>query len=173
MPPIIDIYSRGEVASHLEKLMKAGQIKDCQNMQLEFGHARAFYPRCNLKWASRVSADNVPLDRTAYSGPSSYWWPRCPDNCPHYEKSKNFLLSVSRDQYSGADEEEKSRNLNGAVPVSESQTPLGLEPDVPRVLTVKWLYENVPISWWKWIIGAVIAVSLAGVAVGRWPLSRL
>jgi len=173
MPLIIDIYSRGEVASHLEKLMKAGQIKDCLNMQLEYGHARAFYPRCNYKWASRVNADNVPLDRTAYSGPSSYWWPRCPVNCPHYDKSENFLLSVSRDQYSSAAEEKTSRDLIGAIPVSESPAPVGLEPDVPRVLTAKWLYEHVPISWWKWISGVVIAIFLTGVAVGHWPLSRL
>jgi len=95
----IDIWSKGEVASHLSQLADSGQIKKCKHLMLEYGHAKAYYPRCAKDWASREPARNVPLDRTAYSGPSSYFWPKCPTECPHFERAENFLVSVSRDQF--------------------------------------------------------------------------
>jgi hypothetical protein len=101
----IDIWSKGEVATYLGELAKAGQIKKCTHLMLEHGHANAYYPRCEKKWASRVSANNVPTDITAYNGPSSYSWPKCPEDCPHFIESENFISSVSRDQYDGWDED--------------------------------------------------------------------
>lgn len=95
----VNIWSKGEVASYLIDLAKKGQIKECKHMMLEHGHAGAYYPNCIKDWASWVGAHNVSIDITAYSGPSHYSWPKCPEDCPHFESVEKFLLSVSRNQY--------------------------------------------------------------------------
>jgi len=93
----VDIWSKGEVASYLAKLAEHGQIKKCKHLIMRQGHTDAFYPECAKDWASRVNARNVSIDITAYHGPSSYSWPQCPDDCPHFGAVDDFLLSVSRD----------------------------------------------------------------------------
>lgn len=95
----VDIGSKGEVISYLQQLIAVGQVKPCVHMMLEFGHAHAYYPRCEKKWASRVTARNVEIDITAYSGPSSYSWPKCPPDCPHFKQSSNFQITAARDPY--------------------------------------------------------------------------
>ena len=95
----IDIWSKGEVVSYLQTLVDAGQIKPCSQISLEYGHAQAYYPRCGKDWASRINANNVTTDITAYSAPSCYYWLKCPENCPHFKHSENFQLSASKDQY--------------------------------------------------------------------------
>jgi len=91
----VDIWSKGEVVRYLHSLLDSGQIKDCNHLKIIQGHLMAFYPRCTQNWASRIPANNVTLDPTAYRAPSSYDWPECPADCPHYSQSKDFIASLA------------------------------------------------------------------------------
>lgn len=153
MSDYLDIWSKGEVVRHLAKLVEQKQIMPCVHMGLEYGHAQAYYPRCNKEWASRKEANNVATDIAAYSGPSSYWWPVCPPDCPHFTQSSNFQLTASRDQY---DEGIPSFDDN-----SEESRPLDIEPQVkkeplvyPEKVTINWLLTHV--DWKFWVACATI-----------------
>jgi len=92
----LDIKSRGEVSEYLiQILLKEGKIKECKNLKIEEGYLHAFYPECTKQYASRIPAYNVHTDMSAGSAPSSYFWPNCPKNCPHYSKSKDFNCSLN------------------------------------------------------------------------------
>ena len=91
----LDIWSRGEVTEYLKILLKKDQIKDCQHLKIEEGYLNAFYPECKKQYASRISADNVHIDRSAGGAPSSYHWPICPKECPYYSKSEDFIHSLN------------------------------------------------------------------------------
>ncbi len=156
----IDIWSRGEVVSYLGELAKNGQIKECKYMRLEHGHANAFYPRCEKQWASRVSATNVPIDMTAYSGPSSYSWPQCPNDCPHEASVKDFRISVSRDQFS-VEVENNKNDANQPLTTTKDPDSSPIESH-PAPLPTK--------SWWQYLtapqaslLAAVIALAPAAV----------
>ncbi|HCN19203.1 MAG: hypothetical protein A3C38_05215 [Planctomycetes bacterium RIFCSPHIGHO2_02_FULL_50_42] len=91
---MIDIWSKGEVFNYLKFLQEHGQIRPCTKLKLEKGHFNAFYPRCVEDWASRSHATNVYIDCTAYSGPSSYFWPVCPENCPGFVETKELATTL-------------------------------------------------------------------------------
>lgn len=91
----VDIWSQGEVVQYIEALIETGQAKPCTHLVVDKGYAGAFYPRCKKDWMSRVPADNVQLDITAYNGPSSYHWPLCPKDCQKFEASSNFVDTAS------------------------------------------------------------------------------
>ncbi len=94
----VDIYSKGEVVRYLKGLQEEGQIKDCIHIKVEQEYADAFYPKCDIDWASRKSANNVSLSMTGYGGPSSYHWPQCPRDCEHYEKAQPFAKSITAEE---------------------------------------------------------------------------
>jgi len=94
----VDIYSKGEVVRYLQGLQEQGQVKDCIHIKVEQGYAHAFYPKCDIDWASRKSANNVSLSMTGYGGPSSYHWPQCPRDCEHYEKAQPFVKSITAEE---------------------------------------------------------------------------
>jgi hypothetical protein len=156
----IDIWSKGEVVRHLSTLVDEGQILPCKHISLEYGHAEAYYPRCNKKWASRVSAKNVPIDITAYNGPSSYHWPQCPQDCPHFQRSEDFQLTASRDQFDAGipsvntdSEESKPISVESTIeqPVLEELQP-------PTKVTIGWLVTHV--DWKHWVAAIVLLVSV-------------
>jgi hypothetical protein len=91
----LDIRSRGEITDYLKILLKKDQIKDCQHLKIEEGYLHAFYTECTKKYASRISADNVHTDPSAGGAPSSYFWPKCPKDCPYYSKSEVFIHSLN------------------------------------------------------------------------------
>jgi len=91
----IDIWSRGEVTDYLKILLKKDQIKDCQHLKIEEGYLHAFYTECTKQYASRISAGNVHTDPSAGGAPSSYFWPKCPKDCPYYSKSEVFIHSLN------------------------------------------------------------------------------
>jgi hypothetical protein len=91
----LDIKSRGDISEYLQSLLKNGQIKDCKYLKIEDGHLNAFYPECTKQYASRIKAINVHTDPSAGGAPSSYFWPKCPKNCPYYSKSKDFIHSLN------------------------------------------------------------------------------
>ncbi len=92
----LDIWSRGEVSEYLiQILLKKGQIKECKNLKIEEEYLNAFYPECTKQYASRISADNVHTDPSAGGAPSSYFWPKCPKDCPYYLKSEDFVRSLN------------------------------------------------------------------------------
>jgi hypothetical protein len=93
----LDIKSRSEVTEYLNKLLEEGKVKDCQFLIIEEGYLNAFYPKCIKKYSKRVRAINVKTDITADSGPSSYFWPECPTNCPFYLKSNNFTMTLNKE----------------------------------------------------------------------------
>jgi len=98
----VDIWSKGEVFQYLQYLLKQNQVKDCKHLSITKGYAHAYYPECVLDWASRIDAENVYTISTGYGAPSSYSWPKCPSDCPKYEKARDF-----------------GRTLNGEVDVVE------------------------------------------------------
>ncbi|MBS1191388.1 MAG: hypothetical protein H6R10_3180, partial [Rhodocyclaceae bacterium] len=175
MPAKIDIWSRGEVASYLAELENTGQIKPCKHLMLEYGHASAFYPRCEKKWASRIAARNVPLDITAYSGPSSYSWPKCPEDCPHFLQAENFLVSVSRDQYTQEEVKPNTPHFEETLVMQVSQVaPVSAKADlpVPERVTLRWLFQHVHVSLWVSAAGLLCAVFVAGVQSSRLSIVR-
>ncbi len=92
----LDIWSRGEVSEYLiQVLLKKGQIKECNNLKIEEDYLNAFYPECTKQYASRIPASNVHTDMSAGSAPSSYFWPKCPIDCPYYSKSEDFIRSLN------------------------------------------------------------------------------
>ena len=91
----LDIRSRGEITDYLKILLKRDQIKDCQHLKIEEGYLNAFYTECTKQYASRISADNVYTDPSAGGAPSSYFWPKCPKDCPYYSKSEIFIHSLN------------------------------------------------------------------------------
>lgn len=91
----IDIRSRGKVFEYLQFLLKNGQIKDCECLKIEEGYLHAFYPKCTKDFTTRIPANNVDIDRSAGSAPSSYFWPKCSKDCPYYLKSKDFIRSLN------------------------------------------------------------------------------
>ena len=93
----LDIRSRGEITDYLKILLKKDQIKDCQHLKIEEGYLHAFYTECTKQYASRISADNVHTDPSAGGAPSSYFWPKCPKDCPYYSKSEVFIRSLNSD----------------------------------------------------------------------------
>lgn len=118
----VDIYTKGEIISYLQELLKEGQIKDCKHIKIEKGYANAFYPKCDVDMASRITATNVDLDITGYGGPSSYHWPKCPKDCLLYNKANDFFKSLTKnseekpekldhDSYIVKDRIEELRNL--------------------------------------------------------------
>lgn len=110
---------------YLAGLARTGQIKECIHLYLEYGHANAYYPRCEKNWASRVPANNVVTDITAYRAPSSYSWPKCPDDCPYFEKSVSFTHTASRDQYAKEDTEARNQSWSDEVTKEEGdKTPM-------------------------------------------------
>jgi len=94
----VDIWSKGEVVGYLKALLNSGQIKDCNHLKVEQGPLMAFYPICSQNWATRSPAGNVTLDPAAYRAPSCYFWPECPNDCPHYSRSKDFVASLIREE---------------------------------------------------------------------------
>jgi hypothetical protein len=148
----IDIWSKGEVSSYLLNLTEIGQIKPCIHLCLELGYTHAYYPKCKKDWASRVNANNVSLDITAYSAPSSYWWPKCPNDCPHFTPSDNFLLTVSEDQLV-RDIADTNENMKESLNGSEQKEDLL---KLPEKVTLVWLITNVDWKFW------VTAISILG-----------
>ena len=92
----LDIWSKGEVVAYVQNQERCGEVKDCALLKVEKGHTNAYYPRCLEDYASRERARNVVTDPTAYHGPSSYWWLRCPLDCPKYRQATDFVDSLTR-----------------------------------------------------------------------------
>lgn len=90
----VDIWSQGEVVHYLNYLVGTGQVRKCSKLRVKQEYLKAFYPRCTENWASRQKARNVTTSPGAYSAPSSYAWPICPKDCPHYEEAPDFTLSL-------------------------------------------------------------------------------
>jgi hypothetical protein len=160
----IDIWSKGDVVSHLDGLMRSGQVRPCKSLQLEHGHLGAFYPRCKKDWAQRVPAKNVYTDVTAYSAPSGYSWPKCPDNCPHFEQSEDFLLSASRDQY----DQEAEAVVGLSIDDHESLSEL----EMPDKITIPWLVKHVEVKHWIAVVVFAAAIFVLGVQASRLSLVR-
>lgn len=160
--------------TYLSSLVETGQIKPCVNMMLEHGHASAYYPRCTKDWASRVEASNVPTDMTAYSAPSSYYWPSCPENCPYFTESDDFAMTASRDQYDiSSDIEPEEMPSPDAEPVAN---PPIVELEPPSKVTIPWLFRHVPVPLWLSAVsiigGALIAAFLLGIRASQWEFIK-
>lgn len=173
----VDICTRGAVARHLVGLAKQGQIKECQHMRLDSG--RWYEAKCEKDFADRIDATNVSLDRTGYGGPSSWWWPRCPKDCPFFTpvKDKPFLVSVSRDQYTEKEERNILRQVSDKVSpeVADMAPPELVHPSPlkhPERMTVPWLWHNASPSFWWTAIGALAAMFVLGVTSTRLSFVR-
>lgn len=97
----IDIWSRDDVVSYLRLLAQTGQIRECAHLHVECRAHRAFHPTCELHVARQVLAYNVTTDITGLTAPSSYWWLRCPRNCPQFEPAEDFLARAEASEESG------------------------------------------------------------------------
>ncbi len=108
----LDIRSRGEITDYINILLKKDQVKDCQHLKIEEGHLHAFYTECKKKYAERISADNVHTDPSAGGAPSSYFWPKCPKDCPYYLKAKDFIHSLNSEVEEISNYESTPDNFN-------------------------------------------------------------
>ncbi len=90
----VNIWSKGEVVDAVLALVESGTVKGCAHLKVLKGHRGAYYVKCLEDWASWVQANNVDLDPTGYSAPSSYFWPQCPVNCPKYKQAEDLALEL-------------------------------------------------------------------------------
>jgi hypothetical protein len=91
--PEVDIHSRSEVINYVLKLLKKGQIKDCQHMKVKKDLVDSFYPECDENWASKPVVFGMGTIFT-YGGEACYYWPNCGKDCPIYNKAENFVESL-------------------------------------------------------------------------------
>ena len=168
MPPRanrVDIWSKGEVVQHLQELIETGQVKSCRHLVVQQGHADAYYPRCKKDWASREPADNVALDVTAYHGPSSYFWPKCPEGCPKFDESLMFVDTASGEKLGnpllGAPEDKP------AVKKKKRK-----ELEMPLVVTLPWLAKHVSARQWFGAVLTALAILVTifvfGLKASQW-----
>jgi len=87
----VDIWSRREVVTYLRLLARTGQIRECTRMGVNRDPSGIFRASCEVNAARRVLAYNVATDITGRTAPSSYWWLRCPADCPRFERAEPFL----------------------------------------------------------------------------------
>lgn len=125
----LDIKSRGDISEYLQSLLKNGQIKDCKYLKIEDGYLNAFYPECTKKYASRIKAINVHTDPSAGGAPSSYFWPKCPKDCPYYSKSEDFIHSLNSEVVEISNYESISDNFNKVEQFSAPIAWLEIEKD--------------------------------------------
>lgn len=91
--PEVDIHSRSEVVNYVLKLLKKGQIKDCQHMKVKKDLVNSFYPECDVNWASRQAAFSLGPILT-HGGQAEYYWLNCGKDCPIYKKAEKFVESL-------------------------------------------------------------------------------
>ena len=105
----VDMGSRGEVVRYLKLLLQSGQVRQCSHLRVrrERNH---FAPVCGKDWASWLSANNVDIDKSGYTGPSSYHWPECPEDCEMFNATSDFLAieAEQRLKVSSPEKEEKT-----------------------------------------------------------------
>jgi len=89
----VDIWSKKEVVSYLNDLIQKGSVKKCSKLKLEVGYLNAYYPRCTGGYASREEANNVKTSSKGDSAPRHYAWPVCPEGCPFFEETTEFVSS--------------------------------------------------------------------------------
>lgn len=145
----INIWSKGEVITFLNELAQKGQIKECKNLKVEKGSHRAFFSKCIKEWTSWEQSNNTYTDCTGYRAPSSYSWPKCPNDCPYFIKTKNFITSLNNEIKFNEKE------------ISENQIKKELK--YPTRITLRWLYDNVPIYYWFIFALFLFAVFKAGM----------
>lgn len=159
----VDIHSKGEIASFLDKWAQAGVIKKCLHLRLDRYPDRHYKVVCTEDWASRVPGNNVDL--VNWDGTRSpYLWPKCPENCPHYMESKTFLKSATRDQYD--DQQQASDRKTSAVEVVVKSK--DLQP--PPKYTAQWIWTHGHYSVWLWFASLLLAAVGVGFSVGRWSV---
>jgi hypothetical protein len=90
----VDIWSEKEVVSYLDDLIQKGSVKRCSKLKLEVGYLNAYSPRCMGGYASREEAHNVKTSLKGDSAPKYYAWPVCPEVCPFFEGTTDFLSSL-------------------------------------------------------------------------------
>ena len=153
------------MAQFLVRWAKAGQVKECMNLRLERWPSGNHIAVCTEEWASQVPAENTDTDVTGYHVPSGYTWPKCPENCPHFKKSDNFLLTASRDQHDKQQQQSKevltSRRLEGS-----QVKRVGSAVTFPETVTLEWLWKNVPAKLWGTALTMLIAALVAAVYFG-------
>ncbi len=124
----VDIWSRGEVSVYLQKLISDGIAKDCSHLVIKKGPFNEFFAKCNIDWASNDEAYNVDTDCTAYSAPSSYTWPRCPQDCPHCQM--------------GHDASEKEQPEHTEDPNTEEYVSLTRITEISHLPSTKWDFQR-------------------------------
>ncbi|RMH45687.1 MAG: hypothetical protein D6694_04415 [Gammaproteobacteria bacterium] len=154
----VDIYSKGEVARYLTCLADQGQVQPCKKLIVKHGHAEAYYPECIEKLASRLPANNVATDPTAYAGPGSYDWPKCPSDCPRFEQVDDLFQSVIREI---------------RIPKPKLKNPPNSkELSPPEKVTLAWLWKHVPARFWASAIGILFAAFMLGIQASRLSLIK-
>ncbi|WP_138922550.1 hypothetical protein [Hylemonella gracilis] len=56
------------------------------------------------------------------------------------------------------------------VATSNAIAPKSGDPELPNKLTIKWLYEHTPVSFYAWLLGLLLAAFMGGVAFSETPL---
>lgn len=89
----VDIQSKSEVTNHVLKLMKKGQIKDCQHMKVNKDLVDSYYSQCDVDLAWRQAAFSLGSILTV-GGQVEYYWPNCEKDCRVYNKADDFFKSL-------------------------------------------------------------------------------
>lgn len=181
----VDIFTRGAVVRNLLKQEQERLIRPCRHLHLEVGHRESYHPICDKDYADRAPAKDVAVDVTAYDGPSSYCWLKCPEDCRHFEESSDFELTVSRCQFTNStvmaeayphesNDDDSEGIVFGLPPEIRSMEaqPLAAEAtekselEFPEKVTPAWLWQHVGVGIWITLIGALFSASFGGWVLG-------
>lgn len=168
---LVDVTSRGEVARQLLVRRVEGLIRDCTHIGLEH-HPAGYVPRCDIDWASKEEDNklNAKIGSGEFGNGYQISWPRCPGDCPRYDKAENFEASCGRDQYERSRESRSWKAPSPTALEATAGTPtLAGKPTnaSPEKHTARWLWENIPMNLWLGLGGILVATFVAGIQLTR------
>jgi hypothetical protein len=160
----ISLSSRGEVVAQLLERHQRGLVKDCKRLRLD-RHEAGYFPRCEIDWASQEKDSTVDAVAPSLWGEGQQVnWPRCPQDCPQYEKADNFTVSAGRDQFEKRPASRAAPDIEPPVAVAAPPLNEALE---SHKITLAWVYERVPVSWWWALVGTLAALVSGAFLLGK------
>jgi len=167
-PTGIDIRSKGSVINHLLSRLKSNRINQCRYLKLQ--DKGYWIAQCTKGWA-----EHQPLlpsaSMTGYGGDEdAYSWPRCIDDCPHYQYIDNFVSSLENEPSIG----NKVKSMYSRPPEIESTLScpdaanhyVRITHNPPSI--VKRIVDRCVSFWfshWQWIVGTIITLGVLVVMV--------
>lgn len=153
----IDIYSKGSVINHLLSRLNSNRIYQCKNLKLI--NKNYWIAECSKAWAEHEPL-HAAASITGYGGvQAQYNWPRCIEDCPHYQYVDNFIESLETNNI------QDDSNLKSVRTDALSKQPTKLQ--YPDKITFEWIRKHVPIKIWVTIVGLVLSAFFLGLWMGH------